>query len=400
MPKALAILQKSLRLNWPTYAIFGGLFILISILLVYRLDTLLPGYSATEQAAYNSGTSLRAIWDNPINAPFTLLVFVLRQVIGDQLLATRLASVMLGWLTVVLFCVVTYLWFGKRTAFIGTLLFGTSSWFLHVSRLGTPEVLFFGLFILVACGIWLRERQSGLAIIGGLSLCALALYVPGMAWLLILGGLWQLRTIDRTFRSKPGPVFAGSFLFLALLAPLVWHFYKHPDLITSWLYLPDDWKHPWQFVIDALHVPLSFFVRQPHENPELWLGRLPVFTLFATTMFVFGAFLFWKHARLARTRIIITLAILGSIAIAITGNRVGITILVPFAYLVVTAGIGYIVDIWYEIFPRNPIARGIGTVAIAVTIAAACLYPLQGYFTAWPHAEKTRAIFQIAAKQD
>ncbi|HET7302475.1 MAG TPA: hypothetical protein VFI74_04055 [Candidatus Saccharimonadales bacterium] len=399
MQKILASLQKHIRAEWPTFVAFAMVFVLISILLVYKLDTLLPGYGTAEQSTYAASSSLTSIWNSPVNAPLALLIFGLRHIVGDQLLAARLASVLVGWLTIILFCAVSYIWFGKRTALIGTVVFGTSSWFLHVSRLGTPEVLLFGLFALVACGIWLRERQSGVAIIGGLSLCALALYVPGMAWLLVLGGIWQLRAIDRSLRSKPGPVIIGSFLFLLLLAPLGWHFYQHPGLIRDWLYLPQDWQHPWNFIIDALHVPLSFFVRQPQENPELWLGRMPVFSIFATTMFVFGTFLFLKHARLARTRIITSLAILGSIVIAITGNRVGITILVPFAYLVVAAGIGYIIDQWYQTFPRNPIARGIGTVAIVVTIAAACLYPLRSYFTAWPQAEKTRAVFTIPGKQ-
>ncbi len=395
MSNIVVELRKYLMRHWQACAAFTVLFIVLSGALLFRLESLLPGYSTGEQAVYTGASQLKSIWENPINAPYELFIYGLRHIMPDTMLVGRLASAAVGWLTVILFCILVYRWHGTRAAFIGTLLFGTSSWFLHTARLGTPEVVFFGFFALVACGVWLRQKKSGWAVFVGLLLSALLLYTPGMIWFLALGLLWQLPTVDRVFRKHPTAVISGSIVFLTVLAPLVWHLYQHPALITDWLCLPDTWKQPLHLISNILHVPLAIFIRQPAENPGMWLGRLPILSIFGSLAFILGCYIYARHAKLTRVRVVAGLGIFGAIIIGISDGQIGLPVLVPFIYLVVAAGTGYMVDTWLGVFPRNPIARYLGLIIGCAVLAVACLYNVRSYFVAWPQATVTRQVFTI-----
>lgn len=395
MSSTIAELRRYLTRHWQACTAYVLLFVTLSGLLVYKLGSLVGGYSTSEQTARQAASSLQEIWNNPFHAPYDLLVHAVQYLAPDNLLAGRLASVLLGWLTIVLFCILVYRWHGTRTAIMATLLFGTSSWFLHIARLGTTEVVLFGFFALVFCGIILREKKTGWPVFGVLLLSALLLYTPGMVWFLLLGFIWQLPTIDKAFKKNPLAVVMGTMFFLAVLAPLIWHFYQHPAAIIDWLCLPDTWKQPFHLLANVLQVPLAVFLRQPAENPQLWLGRLPVLSVFGSTMFALGAYVYWRHVRLMRVRILAALGIFGSIIIGLSDGLIGLSILVPFIYLVAAAGIGYLTDIWLEVFPRNPLARYLGLAIAALALAFACSYNLRSYFTAWPQATVTRQIFIV-----
>lgn len=400
MSKTFVQLRSYLMRHWQACTAFAALFVVLGITLAYKLETILPGFSANEQHAYAAANNLQTIWHNPLNAPYELLVLGLRHIMPHTLVVGRLASVTIGWLTIVLYCILVYRWHGTRTAIIGTLLFGTSSGFLHSARLGTPQVALFGFFVLVACGVWLREKKSGWAVFGGLLLSALLLYTPGMVWFLVLGLVWQLPTIDRAFKKNPVAVITGSLFFLAALTPLIWHLYKHPKAISGWLCLPDTWSQPLHLLSNIVHVPLAIFIRQPNENPELWLGRLPVLSIFGSVVFLLGCYVYWRHAKLTRARILFGLGVFGAIIIGLSDGRIGLAVLTPFIYLVGAVGAGYLIDRWYAVFPRNPLARYLGLVIASIVLGSACFYNLRGYFTAWPQATTTRQVFTVKQLSD
>ncbi len=393
MSSLLQYFRQNARKHWLAIIIFGVLGVGLTATLLAQINSLVPGYSSGEVAAYHAADSATTIWRNPINAPYELLVLCLRSVTPHHFLAVRLSSVFIGWLTLVVFGTIMFRWHGLRTAVIGTAFFGMSAWFLHVARLGSPQVMFLGLTWLVACGIWLRQKQSGLAALWGLILCALLLYTPGIAWFLGGGLLLQWPTIDRAFKKNVGAVSLGSALFLTLLTPLLWHFYKHPHEVTTWLCLPDTWNHPLQLIRSIVDVPVAIFFRAPQNNPLIWVGRMPILSAFGTTMFIAGAFVYGKYIRLARVRLLVLFGILGTIVIGLSQSRIPLTPLVPGIFAVITVGLGYILDVWYRVFPRNPIAQSLGLALFGCVLAMACIYSLRVYFVAWPQASVTRALF-------
>lgn len=379
--------------HWKPLSAYIVTFLVTSSALVWQLKNLLPGYSANELATYHASSSFRTIWAQPLDAPYHILVRLLQYIFPDNLITVRLASVLIGCVTLVVFCILLYRWYGTRTAILGTLLFGTSGWFLHVSRLGTPAVMFFGVVALVACGIWLRERKAGLAVVIGLLLTAILLYTPGMVWFIAIGLMWQWKYIDRAFKQHLGFVSLGALLFICSLLPLGWKLYKTPALFKDWLSLPHEWGSILHILHNALDVPLAIFFRG-HMDPETWLGRLPVLSIFGIVSFVLGSYVLYTQYKLARVRLLAGLAILGSIVIAITNNTIPITVLVPFVYVIVAVGASYLIGLWLTVFPRNPIARSLGIGMFAIIIAMTCAYNLRSYFVAWPQARVTRDAYR------
>ncbi|HJP96112.1 MAG TPA: hypothetical protein VJ843_01940 [Candidatus Saccharimonadales bacterium] len=379
--------------HWQTVTAYGAVFLGSAIMLLWRLGGLTGGYSANESATLAASLSVHTIWDKLFDAPFYAVVHVLTYITPHDLLATRLASALVAWVGLVLFCILAYRWFGTRAALIGTILFGCSSWFLHVGRLGVPQVMFLGVIALVACGVWIREKRAGIAVILGLTLAGGLLYTPGMAWFVVLGLIWQWKHIDAAFRKHLGSVSIGALIFLATLVPLAWRFYHTPSLIKVWLQLPANWNQPLHFLHNLIDVPLAFFVRSP-VNPEQWLGNLAILDIFTIIMFGLGAYIFCKYFKLARVKLVVGLAIVGSIVIAITGT-VPLTALVPFAFMVVTAGADYVLEVWLHVFPRNPLARWLGISLFGLVIAMACVYNLRAYFVAWPQTTATRDVFTV-----
>lgn len=382
---------------WPKLAIYGGTLLLVGGLLFAWLGGLLPGFAQVEVNSYQtaSSVSLSSLLENPINAPYYLAVKAL-SLIGDHgYLWTRVASAIGGLATVGIFMWILSRWFTMRTTILGALMLGTSAWFLHVSRLGTPDILLFGLLALVAGGIWLKRTKNPFVLMLCFVLAGFSLYVPGLIWFVILVALWEWKQIDFLFKRQLWAVPLGVILFMALITPLAWAIYKTPELAKLVAGLPaEGWPNLIQVIQNlGLEVPLALFVRAP-ADPVTWLGNLPVLDIFAAAMFILGAYVFVKYGRLSRTKMFIPVLALGWVLVAI-GGPVTLTILLPFVYIVIAAGVGLFIDSWIEIFPRNPIAKilGAGLVGLAVTIA--CVFQLRSYFIAWPNNVDTRATYTI-----
>lgn len=386
-------LRQYLGSHWKSLALYGGLFAVVSAALVWRLSSLVPGYSADEAASYQASLSPKELLDQPLNAPFYLLVKALSYAFPHTLTVTRLAAVLIGFGTLVLFAVVLRHWHERRTAVIGTLMFGLSAWFLHTARFGAPEVMLFGIFALAASGYWLKRTESKLALIVSFVLSGLLLYVPGMVWFIALGVIWQWKVIDRIFKKHLVTITLAGLAFLAALAPLGWALYKNHLLIKPWLGLPLDWPTPLQMGQNLLEVPFHLFVHGG-ANPATWLGTAPILDVFSLAAFVLGAYLYLRHVRLVRTSLLIAIFVLMAGLMAL-GSSVTFTVIIPFIYLVIAAGASYLLEQWFRVFPRNPIARVIGVTMLGLAIGLAIMFHLTHYFAGWPHAQATHDVYSL-----
>jgi len=361
--------------------------------LVWRIGSLVPTYNTNEAASFLMSRSLEGLFNMPLNAPFYLVVKALSFVFPNDLVATRLAAVVFGFGTLILFALLLRQWHGRRTAVIGTLLFGLSAWFLHTARFGAPEVLYFGIFALAACGFWLRQTGSRLALITSLALTALMLYVPGMVWFIVLGVIWRWKVIDRAFKKHLATVSATTLLFLGALVPLALALYKTPALIKPWVGLPADWPTPVEMGRNLLEVPYHLLVRG-EATPATWLGTAPILDVFSLVMFIVGGYLYLRHGKLARTPLFLGIAVVMA-ALMTIGSPISFTVIIPFMYLLVAAGTSHVLGEWFKVFPRNPIARTIGTGVMYIVIGLACVYQLTHYFAGWPHAQATHDAYGI-----
>lgn len=386
-------LRELLATYWKSLVLYGGLFAVLAAALFWKLGSLVPGYAEAEQQTFNHSLAIGDLLDNPLNAPFLMLTRALAFVLPNNLLATRLAATVFGLVLLGLFCWLVRQWHGRRTAIIGTLLFGLSAWFLHTARLGTPEILLTGVFVLTACGFWLAEHKSWLALLVCFALAALFLYVPGMLWFIAVGIVWQWKTIDHIFKNHLGIVSVGAVLLLLLLAPLGWSLYKHTDLIMPWLGLPEQWPNVMEVLRNILAVPYHLTAANATQ-PLTWLGRAPILDVFSIAALIIGGYVYVRRASLVRTRLFASLLIVGAILTALAGPATLSTIM-PFIYVLIAAGTGYLLDIWMSVFPRNPIARGTGLTLMGLIIGLVCAYHLTHYFIGWPEAKATHDTYHI-----
>lgn len=386
-----ARIREYLESRWQNITLFGGVFALITTALLWRINSLVPGYAETEAATYQDSTSFQTIWDNPLNAPFLILVRILLFIHPDSYLATRIVAVVLALGVLVVFARLLNNWHGTTTAVIGTLLFGLSAIFLHTARLGSPDVLMYGVFMLAACGFWLKRTNHWLALASCFLLAAVLLYVPGMVWFLGLGVIWQWKVIEAIFKKHLLTISLGVVTGLAALAPLGLALYKDHSLIRQWLALPSNWPNPWEMIQNLLGVPYHLLVRN-EANPVMWLGNAPVLDVFCLVAFGLGVYLYLRRVRLARTRIFLSVLLL-TLGLVTIGSSITVSVLVPFMYLVIAAGAAYLLTMWFAVFPRNPIARSIGWIIVGIVVVASLGYQTTHYFIGWPQAQATHDVF-------
>jgi hypothetical protein len=388
-------LQNSLSLYWQPMLLYGALLVIFGGLLWFRLGSLVGGYSPNELAALQASTSLHHIFEHPLNAPFTLLAHGLTHLGEHGLLLMRATATIFGLLTLSVFYWLVRHWHGERSAILGTIVFGCSAWFLHTARLGTPDVLLFGLLLLVACGVWLKHSDSWLVLLVSFLVTASMLYVPGMVWFIALGVLWRWKTIDHIFKRHLWTVTAGALALLAALAPLGWAIYKSPELAKQLAGLPaGGWPMPLEMLKNLAEVPLNLFWRGP-SDPQHWLAQLPILATFSIVMFFLGAYLYARHWRLQRSKLLAVVLVGGTLLVSL-GGPVSLSIIIPFVYIGVTGGIGLLLDRWYQVFPRNVIAQAVGMGLVSIAVVVACSYDLRRYLVAWPAVPATKHTFIVS----
>jgi hypothetical protein len=375
-------------------AVCLGIF-LICFLMLFRLGSISGGLSPAELQQQLFASSWRHILHNPLNAPLTVVEWLILTLVPHHgATVTRAASPIFGVLAMIAFAYVLRRWYGVRSAVYGTVIFGLSSWLLHVSRYVSSDILYlWAVPTLLAISIaWERHRNGFVHYLLIFTVASL-LYIPGLVWLVLAVFLLQPHLLAISWRKLATVVgrTSGALFFILLLVPLGWALVTHPSLIQTWLGLPTHFGTPGNFVRGILH-SLSFFMYKGPTTATVWLPRLPILDFFCLVMMILGVLFYAKHIRAPRTRMLITLFILGAALFAL-GGPVTISVLVPLMYLLVAAGLGYLLHEWLLVFPRNPIARGLGFSLLGIAVTLTCIYNLRSYFVAWPHNTATKAAF-------
>lgn len=392
VPRIKMYLQK----NWINVLSYAVLFGLIGALLIFRLSTMLPGYSSEEVATYNAAMDVRHWLDNPFNLPYLILVKLLSYVKDDSYIVTRLASAIFGFCSLIVFARLLHFWQDMRTSIIGTLLLGISPWFLHIARFGSPEVLSLGVFVVMAAAFWARQSRSWLPLALTFISMAICLYIPGMVWFIFFGLLWQGKNILAVLRSSVWAIIGAIVAFLLIVAPLGYAFWNHTSLLLPYLGLP---THTPDLVETARKVALFPYHLLVHAapNPVLWLGKAPLLDAFSMAMFFLGGYLYGRQYKLGRTPVFLSV-ILITLILSALGNYVSLNIILPFVYVLIAVGVSYLLDSWFIVFPLNPIARTLGWILMLAILGIVCLYSLNHYFVGWPSARETYDAYSLFHK--
>jgi len=388
--------QKLLQRSWRFVLLVISLALVSYILYFHRLATLVPGYSAEEVRAYMSALTWHNIANNPLNAPFTVLTWLSAAVLGHHtLLTTRVIAAICGIVAVLLFYIVVRPRYSFWLAFLGTVLFATSAGFLHAARYGTGAILQMGILVLFAGILW-YQRQANYRTLIGYAVCAsfaLLWYIPGLIWFELFAFVLLLRYVRRALGVTDIPhIIGGALTWLVVITPLVIACIHTPRLALTVLGLPQQLtpvvSHFGHNLLDAV----SAIGVYSHGSATVWLGHAPLLNIIELTLAVIGAYCYFYLERTRRGVLIGGSIVLGLILISL-GGPVSFAVIIPLLYLLVIKGVAYLLRLWMTVFPKNPIARGIGIATICIMVAFSVLYHARAYFVAWPHSHATHTIF-------
>ncbi len=378
--------------GWDRIVLYAGVFASLALLLWLKLNTLTKGYSADEVLAASNSSSLSYIFHHPINAPFALVTNALSHLGINSLFATRVTAMLVGLATLLFFYGLVRRWHGERVAVIGTLLFGCSAWFLHIARFGDPGAMMFGILMLTSIYLWVHRTANPWVLLAGFILTSAMLYVPGMIVFIGIGIVLQWKHIDRAFKKNLWVVTCGGLILLAALAPLGLAIYHDPALAKTVIGLPaNGWPMPFDVLKNLGEVPVNLFARGP-ADAQHWLGHIPVIDFFTSAMFLLGSYLYLRHRKLGRVKLCLGVILVGWILIGLGGGAT-LSLIIPFIYLIAASGIGFMLDRWLVVFPRNVIAQYSGYALMGLALITVGWYSLTQYFVAWPNAPETKQVF-------
>ena len=369
------------------------LAIIAFLFAVYVVISNIPTQAAVvEQQTAASATSFSTIFNNPVNAPYKIASMILVEISPSVRLVRAVSFVFYIGACIALFYALRH-WHTLQASILTTAAFATNSLVLATARLGTPLIAGMSLFIFASLLLWQTHSRSNKAVpIVVLIALACLLYTPGAIWFMLILGLVYWRKITKPFKNvRKKAIAVGTIIALLFLTPLILGFIRDAATLREWLLLPPtlDWSSVPRSI---LRVPSAFIYRMPVE-PLVNIARLPVFDIATGVLFLIGLTAYGKKLRLDRTRVMLGSALVGIIVGAFGELLFAVVLLLPFAYSVIAAGIEYLLDEWYAVFPRNPVARSFGVIVVTSTILFGMYYQLTRFFVVWPQYEETREIY-------
>lgn len=384
-------------------SVFLGLAALVALgaVLGYKLFSLTDyKYSASEIATYTAAQSWHFIYDNPLELPHKLAIWFASTIGQHTYAITRVSSLLFAIAAVLLFYYVVKSWISTRIAILSTLLFALSNGFLHSARLGTAAVLQFSVLVLFALPILIQRAPPGWRrrlVYASSVIFASLLYVPGLIWQIILTITLRRKKLFKVWGRLTLPqrgIVSAASLFAA--APLMWAFVRTPELIKTWLGLPQTLPSVDVIANNAQTLVSTLFYHSGF-SPEYVTYGGALLTSAEIILLILGV-----YAQLKTPRHNTNYYLLGALVIATTlillSGAIFIPAIIPLMYLLIAGGMFYFLNEWLAVFPRNPIARGIGVAVIVLIVIFALGYHVRSYFNAWPNNATTKQVYSTTQK--
>ena len=387
-------IKKHLNVDLLNRLFIGVLVLITSFIFLFKLSSLLGGISSYEYFISVNFDNLNKILNNIIYLPYLSVHYISSLFFSNSIFVDRLVSVLFTVPLIYFFYRFFRKKFGYYTSFFATLLFITTSLLLHVSRIATPEIMYFSGIYLICYSEYLRAEKNHfkLLLIGGL-LFSVLLYIPGFIYLVLLTIIIN-RRIFKTLISKNSKKHRAIIILsmMIILAPLIRGIIINPHNLSELLWIPSQVPNLFDIIKRIINVPIYFFVRMFY-SPSIWLGRLPILDAFATGMFILGSYRIFRDWYELYNRFIAYLLLLSILIFAITNGT--LSVILPLVYVIIGLGIALSIDKWFFVFPKNPIARALGVSILTIAVIASCTYQTRNYFIAWPNNSITKTFYKL-----
>ncbi len=381
--------------RWRTLAIWSVLVGAATLLFTWKLASLPGGVSPQELAYISSADSGRELIQSPAFLFHKICTYTLVKLGAHHIVFFRLVSVVFGFAAVSGLYFILGRWYSKRVALLGSLLFASSTIVLHAVRSATPEVSYLLLASVIAVGLSLqssKHHKKALFVLIA-SLC-LTPYIPGFIWLSVAVCVWQGRRIIRAVSRSPLwlKLLCGASIIL-LLAPAIMAVWSQPREIFAVAGLPTHSESA-LFYLRRIPSTLSALIwRYNDGTASQWASSTAIFDVFTLAMAVLGIYSLRYEHRLMRGRLQAGLTAL-LFTMIVAGGAVGFVALAPIVYLLVAGGIAFMLQQWFTVFPKNPVARGLAVGLLCVSVGMCSYYHIYRYFVAWPYTNQAKTEFQ------
>lgn len=362
----------------------------IGILYLFRLGSHVRGDNFYESIQGLQINGIVQIFENVSYGPIKILELIMIKIDQPNATLLRIASALAVIAAIVMFFFVVSKWHTYRIALLAAILFGTSSFSLHLGRFSNQDALAYMIVPgIILIGTWLKSKKYVSRLSISLPAAAIFLYIPGFIYIAGLLGIIFRKRLKLAWRfvSLRSRLISVSSSIL-LLVPLFYSLIRYPAQLADFLAVDRLAHFNAKTILDSgLNMADALFYRGL-DNPAYWLPGTPILDVASICLLVLGIYAYFKGPHTLRLRLIGLLA--GSIIILLlTGSFVSLALLVPLIYLVIANGIAYMLQSWFTVFPKNPAARSTGLVLIVLLVGLISSYHLQRYFIAWPNAPKT-----------
>lgn len=365
------------------------------IVSIWHIASSPAGFSPQEAASRSTSSSLRLIFDNPVNAPHKLLTLAVKSAVPAKPMFIRLASYAVWVIFSLCFYYLARSWFGKTVGLFSTLLFVLSPFMLTPARDASSAIMLFFPVALMAGYLYLSKTEhKSAAWVMFCVIAGLAIYTPGMVWWLIGGAILCYKKLLAIWKDLPAvSSAAGPVIFLFMLIPAILAIVKDGHIGLNLAALPAHWAGPLVLLKNFGWMIMSLLIRTPYHD-ALFIGRLPFLNLIEVALLVFGAYAFWTAARAKAIAFGLSL-LLAVVLGAITDNLQMLFLCLPALGIIMAAGLRYLYIEWRSIFPRNPIPKSLALLLMALLVGVNVAYSLTYTLAARPYNTQTKSIYVL-----
>ncbi|MEX0881520.1 MAG: glycosyltransferase family 39 protein [Candidatus Saccharimonadales bacterium] len=394
----LGVLRR-LRPSWGQarpFLIIGLLLLFAYFFFFWRLGSMTSGLGPSEYSSRQNSQDVEQIITRGLNAPFYLLQFSFTELIDNEVLALRLASVVTGLVIFTFFFLLLRSWFGQTVALFAGLLFVTTPWVIITARTATPNIMLLWQIAPLACFILMsRSKQRAgpwwllLCLVAGLSL-----YTPGLIWFLLAGLLIAgRRSLLAINRVNGVYLVSGMTIAVLMIAPLAISLTLEPSRLGQLFLIPASWQSGYEALRSVGWSAASFFW-STRSHIDIGVGRLPILNILQIVLMIFGLYALSSRARN------ITYALAGSVlfSIIVSGLNDNAHLLIlglPAVAIFIAAGLRYLYIEWRRVFPLNPFARALAVSLLSLVVAVNLLYAGRYSLVAWQHTTETKSTYVL-----
>ncbi|MBA3678960.1 glycosyltransferase family 39 protein [Candidatus Saccharibacteria bacterium] len=402
------------------YVILAGIIALVVLFKFYHLSSLPPGLHPDEAA---NGMDIFRILQNhdlrivySTNGPREALFFYIQAgfvaVLGNTILALRVAPAIFGILAVIFVYLYTKDWFGRRTALLAAFLLAVNPWVNTVSRDGFRASMVPFMIAIVAF-LGGRAYKSGKA-----RYFALAAFFFGLGFytytafalfsLVVVSGLIYIAIWRRDWIKQNAKNLLIAFaVFIITLMPLVVTVVRHPSesvfRASSTSFLNKDLNHgkPIQTFLEGTTKTLLQYNYQGDENSRHNLPGQPLLNTFVGIMLILGLLVAFSRIGRVKYAAVIAMFFVMFLPAILTAEGLPHALrsigTVASVFTLSAIGIDYLLTRWYRTFPVNGPARSFGVVTISLLLALTAIIGWRQYFVAWAQDPQTYVAYNESA---